>query len=144
MKSFEVSDESSIRALLDRLNVCHDGWVRRICFIKDREYEEDGNISFPSEEDGGQVNCDIEMELLLNSYTGALPRQMVVLSFKEVRFFRFFQESSFDYSEIYEVTFHQASDGTFEFSFCESAKKNIMLTLNCSKVTCKEYVEPVK
>ena len=141
MNIFEANDESSIRELLDHLNVCHDGYIRRISFIKDRQYNEDGNVSYPCEEDGGNIICDIEMNLLLNSYIGASPRQIVLLSFKEVRFFRFFQESSFDYSEIYELTFHQAGDGTFEFSFCEPSKKITILTLNCSKVICKEYVK---
>jgi hypothetical protein len=144
MNIFEANDESSILELLDHLNACHDGWVRRISFIKDRQYDEDGNLFYPCEQEGDEVKCDIEVELLLTSYIGALPRQIVLLSFKEVRVFRFFQESSFDYSEIYELAFHQASDGTFEFSFYESSNKNKILTLNCSSVIYKEYVEPVE
>ena len=145
MKIHEADDENSIGALFDYLNVCHDGFIRRISFIKDREYcDEDGNITYPSEENGYNIICDIEMELLLNSYIGALPRQIVMLTFEKVMSFRFFQESSFDYSEIYEATFNRSSNGTFEFSFYESAKRNTMLTLNCSKVICKEYVESVE
>ena len=142
MKIREADDENSIRALLDCLNVCHDGFIRRISFIKDREYiDEDGSILYPSDEDGYDIICDIEMELLLNSYIGASPHQFVVLTFEKVMSFRFLQQSTFDYSEIYKVTFDQASNGTFDFSFCATSKKIIMLTLNCSKVICKEYVE---
>ncbi len=141
MKIREADDENSIRALLDYLNVCHDGFIRRISFIKDREYwDEDGGIAYPSDENGYNIICDIEMDLLLNSYIGASRLQVVLLIFEKVMHFRFFQENSFDYSEIYEVTFNRVSNGTFDFSFCEPSK-NMMLTLNCSKVICKEYVE---
>jgi hypothetical protein len=141
MKIYEPNDKPSIREILDHLNVCHDGVIRRITFMKDREYNEYGDVSFPCEEDGGDVNCDIDIELLLNSYIGASTRQMVVFSFKGVKFFNFFQESSFDYSWIHELTFHQANNGTFDFSFCVSSNMIKILTLNCTKVICKEYVE---
>jgi hypothetical protein len=144
MKIREADDKNSIRALLDYLNVCHDGFIRRISFIKDREYiDEDGSILYPSDEDGYDIICDIEMDMLLNSYVGASPHQIVVLTFENVMSFRFFQESTFDYSEIYEVNFDRASNGTFDFSFYEPSK-NMMLTLNCSKVICKEYVESME
>lgn len=145
MKTREADDENSIRALLDYLNKCHDGFIRRISFIKDREYfDEDGSILYPSDEDGYDIIFDIEMELLLNSYIGASPHQIVVLTFEKVMSFRFLQERTFDYSEIYKVTFDQASNETFDFSFCATSKKITMLTLNCSKVICKEYVESDK
>lgn len=144
MKIREADDENSIRALLDYLNVCHDGFIRRISFIKDRKYwDEDGGIAYPSDENGYNIICDIEMDLLLNSYIGASRLQIVLLIFEKVMSFRFFQENSFDYSEIYEVTFKPTSNGTFDFSFYEPSK-NMMLTLNCSKIICKEYVESVE
>lgn len=139
MKSFEAKDEASIRILLNHLNSCHDGWTRRISFMKDREYGEDNNVFYPNEEMGSEVRCDIEIELLLDSYVGALPRQMVTLTFHGVHVFRFLQDDSFDYSEIYEVILDRAEEGEFEFSFRAVSKRAIFLTLSCSKVTCREY-----
>ncbi len=142
MRTREAKDEASIRALLDYLNVCHDGSLRRITFQKNRSYTHDGNLSYPSEptEDWrtAPVPCAIEMELLLNSYVGASPRQIVLLRFDAVRSFRFAQESTYDYSDIYEVNLSPAASGTFRLSFCATEKKIETLTIVCSKVVCTE------
>jgi hypothetical protein len=141
MKDFEAKDETSIRILLNHLNSCHDGWTRRISFTKNREYGEDDNVFYSDEGTGSEVGCDIEIELLLDSYNGALPRQMVTLIFHGVRVFRFLQDDSFDYSEIYEVVLDRVEEGKFEFSFRAVSKRTVFLTLSCSRVTCREYQE---
>ena len=67
MKKHEANDEISIRAILDYLNVCHDGWLRKISFIKDRGYDKNGIIFYPFEKEGDDIKCNIEMEILLTS-----------------------------------------------------------------------------
>jgi hypothetical protein len=143
MKKHEANDETSIRAILDYLNVCHDGWLRRISFIKDRNYNEDGNIFYPYEKEGDEIKCDIEMELLLTSYKGALPKQVVVLYFNDVRSFKFFQENTFDYSEILEVNFLKSGKNEFEFLFRIGPEKEPIdiLRIVCPKIICTEFDE---
>lgn len=101
MKTHKADDEDSIRALLEYLNVCHDGSLRRISFVKDRELTEDGNLIIFSSEMLVKGDCEIEAELLLNSYIGASPTQVVILNFQDVRSFRLYQDNNFDYSDIY-------------------------------------------
>lgn len=138
MKIRKVNNKTSIRALLDHLNVCHDGSIRRISFLKDRELDKDGNLVYPFAAVENGVKCKIEVELLLNSYVGASPKQIVVFNFEEVRSFRFFQKNTFDYSDILEVNFSCGGTDTFEFSFYATSKKIRVLTLVCSKVVCRE------
>ncbi|MDT8300545.1 MAG: hypothetical protein RQ760_03610 [Sedimentisphaerales bacterium] len=140
MKRHQADDEVSIRTVLDYLNVCHDGYLRRISFIKDRDYTSEGNVFYPYEKEGDEIKCDIDVELLLDSYKDALPQQVVVLHFKEVRSFQFFQEKTFDYSEIYEVIFNKSGESEFEFIF--RARVGVdridMLRIICSKIICTE------
>jgi hypothetical protein len=149
MKKHEANDDSSIQAILDHLNVCHDGSLRRISFIKDRKWGDHGGLAYPDakhkdyEQDLYFVKCNIELELLLNSYKGALPKQVVILYFEEVRSFRFFQENTFDYSEIYEVSFHKLGEDGFEFVFRTRGKTERieMLRIVCPKIICTELDE---
>jgi hypothetical protein len=135
-------DEASIRALLDYLNACHDGSLRRITFSKSRGYTNDGDLFYPLEppEDwqSAPVPCDIEMELLLNSYMGASTRQIVLLRFDGVRTFRFSQDSTYDYSDIYEVNVSPIEPGVVKLSFCATVNRIETLTIMCSKVVCVE------
>jgi hypothetical protein len=142
MKTREAGDEASIRALFDYLNACHDGALRRITFNKARGYTNEGNLLYPSEasEDWrtAPVPCDIEMELLLNSYMGASTRQIVLLRFDGVRTFRFSQDSTYDYSDIYEVNVSPIEPGVVKLSFCATVNRIETLTIMCSKVVCVE------
>jgi hypothetical protein len=145
MEIREGNDEESIRALLDHLNVCHDGYIRRLSFLKDRNYDAEGNVFYPSEgaEAGETIDsaeCEVEAELLLNSYQDASIRQVVVLNFQQVRSFRFFQEPTFDYSEILEAAFQARGKKEFEFIFRigPEARPRDMLHLVCRKVLCLE------
>ena len=143
MKRHEAADEASIRALLDYLNVCHDGVVRRISFLKDVAYTEEGDVSWPAQSRGPgracMAPCSIEMELLLNSYPAASPRQVVLLRFEDVRSFRFFQENTFDYSFIYEVVLNESGAGEFEFLFRMGwSEKAEALRIVCPRIVCME------
>ncbi len=142
MKTHEASDEASIRALLAYLNVCHDGVVRRISFLKDVAYTDEGDVSWPAQSPpawkNGMVPCSIEMELLLNSYAAASLRQVVLLRFGDVRSFRFFQDA-FDYSFIYEVVLNKAGAGEFEFLFRMGwSEKAEALRIVCPRIVCVE------
>jgi hypothetical protein len=149
MKSREASDKESIQALLDSLNVCHDGWVRRISFLKDRNFYVEGDVYYPSEgaEPGEVIDAaelDIEVELLLNSYIGAMIRQIVILCFERVHSFRFFQERTFDYSEILDVSFRTTTDNEFGFVFRAGTETRPIEVLSfvCREVTCIELDQP--
>jgi hypothetical protein len=142
MGTHEAGDDASIRSLLDYLNACHDGSLRRITFRKSRSYTNDGNVCHPLEppEDWrtASVPCDIEMELLLNSYTGASPRQIVLLRFGTVRSFRFSQDDTYDYSDIYKVGLSPMESGMVRLSFYATVEKIETLTIICSRVMCTE------
>lgn len=140
MKKREASDEVSIRSILDHLNVCHDGWLRRISFAKNRDYDEEGNLFYPWEQEGDEIKCDVEMEILLTSYEGASPRQVVVLRFEGVRSFRFFQENTFDYSEILELIFGKAGENEFEFVLRTGPEREPIdvLSIVSPKIVCTE------
>ena len=138
MKNHRADDEDLIRALLDYLNHCHDGSLRRISFVKNRELTENGNLVLFSSETLHKGDCDIEAELFLNSYIGASPTQVVILNFQDVRSFRFYQDNDFDYSDIYEVSFCRVDKYTFEFSFRATQQKIEALTVVCRKLVCRE------
>ena len=141
MKRREATDEASIRALLDYLNVCHDGVVRRISFLKDVAYTDEGDVFWPAQSEAakdGMAACSIEMELLLNSYAGASPRQVVLLRFEGVRSFRFFQDA-FDYSFIEQVVLNESGAGEFEFLFRMGwSEKAEALRIVCPRIVCVE------
>lgn len=147
MRMREACDSISIRALLDYLNVCHDGVIRRVSFIKDRSYSVEGDVSYPCMEaeawEIGSLRCDVEMEMLLNSYLGASLTQVVLLYFEGVRTFRFVQEAR-DYAEILEVDFNQVAERVFEFVFRAGGEKEPIdvLTLVCENMLCVELDKP--
>ena len=148
MRKREASNEKSIRDLLGYLNACHDGSICRISFLKKRNFSENGDLVYPYTKLEDLIKCDIEVELLLNSYNGALPKQVVVLHFEGVKSFHFFQEHTFDYSEIYEVTFCVLEVNKFEFIFHvrpgsifhvrPGSELIDTLKIVCTKMICKE------
>jgi hypothetical protein len=142
MKKHETKDEVAIRALLDYLNACHDAVVRRISFLKDRAYTEEGDVFWPAQSPGAWKDsmalCSIEMELLLNSYPAASRKQVVLLRFEDVRSFRFFQDA-FDYSFLNEVVLNESGGDEFEFLFCMGwAEKAEALRIVCPRIVCTE------
>jgi hypothetical protein len=143
MKIHEARNEGSIRELLGYLNVCHDGIIRRISFLKDRGYTEEGDVFRPHESERwmeDEAKCNIEMELLLNSYAGASLKQIVLLYLQDVRSFRFFQEKASDYAEILEFVLHKAREGEFEFIVRTGPETKPIdaLSVVCSGILCIE------
>jgi len=145
MRIHEAADENSIRGLLDHFDACHDGVIRRISFIKNRTYSDEGNVCWPAElgrRGFDTIKCDIEMEVLLNSYVGASPKQVVIIRFEDVQSFRFFQDHNFDYSAIFEVILHQVTEQAFEFAFrlgmMTTTEPIDALTVVSRKIVCTE------
>ena len=90
MKVTKPKDIEQFVALLKRLNYCHDGCIRAVSFLKRRKLnKKDGSLIYPFEDMEDRALCDMRLELLLNSYSGAKKDQVVVLEFKEVRDIRF-------------------------------------------------------
>ena len=118
------------------------------CFFLCLIFSENGDLVYPYTKLEDLIKCDIEVELLLNSYNGALPKQVVVLHFEGVKSFHFFQEHTFDYSEIYEVTFCVLEVNKFEFIFHvrpgsifhvrPGSELIDTLKIVCTKMICKE------
>ena len=87
MKKHQPKNIEEIKSLLKYLNSCHDASMKRICFGKDRDINQDGDLDYPFED---VINGDVEIELILNSYQGAKRDQRVLLQFKDVRIFNFY------------------------------------------------------
>jgi hypothetical protein len=120
--------------------------MRRVSFLKDRKWAADGGVAYPEVEritDLYSIVCDIEVELLLDSYVDALPDQIVILHFKEARSFRFFQDRTFDYCSLYKVIFHKSGENEFEFVFRTTPETDQIETLRiiCPKIICTELDE---
>jgi len=125
--------------LLKRLNYCHDASIRRICFVKHREFDEDGNLVFPFTELSDTILCGIQAELLLNSYSGAAKNQIVSLEFEGVEAFSFSQDGAFDYSDVFEVNFRPKPEKAFEFLFLATVNKINFLSVICREIVCQEF-----
>ena len=145
MKIHDADDANSIQALLEYLNACHDGVIRRISFLKGRSYTDEGDISrtaeMPDDWRTDAARCSIEMEVLLNSYAGAAVKQVVLLQFEKVQSFRFFQERASDYSDIYELVCQEVGENAFEFISRirqPGQERTDSLQIICSSLTCIE------
>ncbi len=124
--------------LLSRLCHCHDGSLKRISFVKDRALDEDGNLVYPFGDMKNAVYCDIEVELLLNSYEEAKKDQVVEFTFKKTDCFNFAQEKGIDYSDIQEVTCDGGQNSLLVFRFYAGEARTEVISLTCQKVSCKE------
>ena len=138
MKISKPTKGEEIRCLLDYFAKCHDASLRKICFKKNREFDENGNLVYPFNDVNESVNCDIEIEMLLNSYTNARKDQVVLFGFKNVKAFNFMQEEDFDYSDIYEVKFRATDVGYFNFVFSTKNGEREVLNLYCRNFVSKE------
>lgn len=139
MRIFEAGTPQQVATLIQHLNSCHDGSVRKLCFQKQRELDKiSGALIYPFENEEDRALCDVEMELLLNSYSGAKKDQAILLEFKAVTRLTFSQNERQDYSEIYEVAATVRDDAAFDVSFCSGRDKHESLRLSCKRIVCKE------
>ncbi|MHC4759408.1 MAG: hypothetical protein ACYTE8_12195 [Planctomycetota bacterium] len=141
MKIWEPKNAVELKALMDRLCGCHDASITKITFAKDRMLDEDGNLVYLNCKDEYPfVSCDVEIELLLNSYPTAKKQQVVVFKFIGTRIFVFTQDESFDYSDIYKVKCDIDDNAMLNFIFYSSKSNEMVksLELSCAQVTCTE------
>lgn len=124
--------------ILSRLCHCHDGSIKRISFVKDRALNEDGNLVYPFGDMKDAVYCDVEVELLLNSYEGAKKDQVVVFAFERTDCFNFRQAKGIDYSDMQEVTCDGSQNSRLEFRFYAGEARTEVISLTCQKVLFKE------
>jgi hypothetical protein len=126
-------------SLLERLNYLHDGAIRKICFSKKRSINEaDGSLVYPFDNMADFIKCNIEMELLHNSYDGAKKTQILTVSFCDTTSFNFAQDDSYDYSDIYEAKCVSGEAGNMTFYFYSSEEKVESLAITCSEFVCEE------
>lgn len=107
-------------------------------FLKKRELDEhDGSLIYPFEDEKEFVNCDIEMELLLNSFQGAKKDQKVRFQFGNAKRFSFSQSTDFDYADIYDLDFEVRDAAQLEFSFFSTSAKIKAFSVTCEMFTCE-------
>ncbi|MGA2093213.1 MAG: hypothetical protein ABSH16_07400 [Sedimentisphaerales bacterium] len=106
--------------------------------MKDRALNEDGNLVYPSGDMKETAYCDVEVELLLNSYEGAKKDQVVVFTFKKTDCFNFRQAKGIDYSDIQEVKCDGSQNSRLEFRFYAGEARTEVISLTCQEVSCKE------
>jgi len=139
MEKKEAVNQKEISDLMQYLNCCHDASLRTISFIKKREFDKkSGDLIYTGDSSENAELCDVHLEMLLNSYSGAKKDQVVDLEFKNVANFNFMQEDTYDYSEIYSVKCTMKSLGRASVVFEATKSKYPVLALECSKVICVE------
>ena len=139
MKIHEPKSVEDIKNLISYLGSCHDGSVKSsVCFTKEREIYDDGSLVYPFNEISDFVNCDIKVEMILNSYPTAKKDQIIWLEFIKAKSFSFIQKDDIDYSDIYEFKFEEKTGPSLLFSFFATENKIKVLSILCMKIICKE------
>lgn len=134
MKKHQPINKEEVQSLIKQLDSFHDASIKKICFIKDRDLNQDGDLTLPLED---ATNVDIEIEIILNSYEGAKKDQIVVLQFQNVKVFNFYQNADFDYSDVYELKVEE-DDKLLSFIFYSTSKMIKSLTVVCNQIICIE------
>lgn len=138
MKTNNASNYVAVKNILEYLNHGHDAILKKIEFIKKRDVDEkDGSIIFPFSNIKDMIKCDIKIELIHNSYEGSKINQIILLEFKEVSNFNFYQKSNFDYSDIYKITSNK--DNEVNFSFFATKEEIKVLEIFCKEIFLYEY-----
>lgn len=134
MKKYNPKNYEELIILIKHLNFLHDGCLTKINFIKKRKLNEKGDLVYL---DNNLLNTNINIELLLNSYLTAQKNQKIILKFKNVESFTFFQHEDFDYSDLYELKITN-NKLNYIFTFFSSPQKTKFLIICCSQFTCIE------
>lgn len=139
MRKLKVEKYEDIKKLVSYLNFCHDGILKKVGFFKKRELdEEDGALIYSFNDKEDFITCDIEIEMLLNSYENAKKDQVVLLQFKGVDNFSFSQNKDFDYSNIYELQVQKNKNSRPQFVFYSTQNKIESLKIECEQLICIE------
>ena len=138
MKIHKPKNVDEIKNTISYLSYCHDASIRKICFVKEREVEQNGSLVYPFADIRDFINCDVEMELIHNWYPTAKKHQIVLLKFIKTRSLTFMQTEDFDYSDIYELKFEGKKGSDLLFCFYATEKKFKALSLSCEGLICEE------
>ncbi|MBI4846877.1 MAG: hypothetical protein HY810_10485 [Candidatus Omnitrophica bacterium] len=137
MKIHVPKNNKEVKDLIKYFNYCHDGCIRTVCFRKKCDIDGLGNLIFSFENTKDFLVCDIEMEMLLNSYSKAKKNQVIKLYFLETDVFQFFQKNNFDYSQIYQVSFNR-NNKKINFIFYSTDKEIKSLIIRCKELIIRE------
>ena len=132
-----VNEYQQAAALFEKLNACHDASLQKLSFEKARELNQDGSLVYPFDDPKDFALCTVNVTLLLNSYKGAKPKQVVNLTFNEVYNLRFEQPADIDYSDVYEVQAVR-TEKNLRVNFYSTKAKILSLQLECREVICDE------
>ncbi len=139
MKITRAANVQEARALFEHLNACHDASVRELLLKKQREVDEqDGSLIYPDVDVADFVLCEVQMELILNSYEGAKTDQIVQLEFEQVREFTFKQDRKHDFSDLYEVVIQDDDASNIRVIFYSTKDRIIAADLLCESIVCRE------
>ena len=137
MRTLEAKNFEEATRLMEHLNHCHDGSMRKLCFYKKRKVDrQDGSLIYPFESIEGRTICNVEAELILNSYLGAKKGQIVLLQFQKVTHLTLIQLDQSDYSEIYEAVVKKDRKSKLKVTFYSTEEKIPTLTLSCERIVC--------
>ena len=100
--------------------------------------EQDGSLIYPDVNLADFVLCEVEMELILNSYEGAKVDQIVQLHFERVREFTFKQDEQHDFSDLYEVIIQDDRSPKIHVIFYATGHRIAAADLYCESILCKE------
>ena len=137
MKEHHPSNANDIAETIKYFNSFHDGVIKSISFQKDRNVlTEDGGVVFPgSEED---LNTTVVIEMILNSYENAKNDQTIQLILEDAKHFNF-NQSNFDCSAIYEVSFEEKKDSLKTLVFKAEYENVEFLTITFENMKIIEY-----
>ena len=139
MNLLEADNLNKAQNVLKYLNRCHDGSIKTISFTKKRELDsKTGDLVYDAIDTQEMALCEVEIEMLLNSYEGAKKDQVIILEFKQVKKFRFSQDKAVDYADIYESTVSKGIDSFLKFKFLSTVKKLLTLSISCDKLIVVE------
>ena len=139
MKITSVTSITGARRLVKRLNACHDGSLRTVCIRRQRNIDRrSGSLIYPFRDPTDFVLCDIDMELILNSYAGAKKDQIVRLRFERVRRFTLRQDQQHDSSELYEVVTTGDGSRWIRVIFYATKDRVAAAELSCETIVCEE------
>jgi len=135
MKKYESKSLDKIKEHLLYFNNLHDGVIKKISLYKKRGVDpKSGDLIYLFEAHETYASCDIEIELLLNSYDGAKMDQAVVICCKDARSLMISQKEDTDFSDVFECAVTQDTNLFFTIIFFISDNKHPLVQINCAEI----------
>ena len=139
MKITKATNAKQAAGLFQHLNACHDASLRSVSVKKQRDVDkEDGSVIYPDDDPADFVLCEVEMELILNSYEGAKVDQVVQLQFERVREFLFKQDGGHDFSDLYEAVIEDNGASNIHVTFYATNDRLLAADILCESIICRE------